>query len=76
MTLLTAASASATVVAVLGVLLFAVLGIILFAVHKTRPRSLRFTASLARLLTLTLEVDSPQRPTPASTTKHSRPSGE
>jgi hypothetical protein len=58
---------SATVVAVLGV--------ILFAVHKTRPRSLRFTASVTRWLTLTLEVDSPQRPTP-DTTKHDQASVE
>jgi hypothetical protein len=58
------------------VTLVLVLGIILFAVHKTRPRSLRFTASLTSWLTLTLEVDLPQRPTPGRTTKHSRPSGE
>jgi hypothetical protein len=59
---------SATVVAVLGV--------ILFAVHKTRPRSLRFTASVTRWLTLTLEVDSPQRPSPGGTTKHDQASVE
>ncbi len=53
-----------------------VLGLLLFAVHTTRPRSLRFTASLTRLLTLTLEVDSPQRPAPGGTTKHGRPPGE
>jgi hypothetical protein len=53
----------------------AVLGIILFAVHKTRPRSLRFTASVTRWLTLTLEVDSPQHPG-QGTTKHGRAPGE
>jgi hypothetical protein len=39
----------------------ATLGIILFAVHKIRPRSLRFTASVARWLQLTLEIEQPQR---------------
>ena len=66
MTLLIAASA--TVVAVLG--------IILFAVHTTRPRSLRFSASVTRWLTLTLEIDSPQRPTPGGTPKHRRVRGK
>ena len=54
----------------------AVLGIILFAVHKIRPRSLRFTASVTRWLILTLEIDSPQRPTPGGATKPGRVSGE
>jgi hypothetical protein len=39
----------------------ATLGIILFAVHKFRPRSLRFTASVTRWLQLTLEIEQPQR---------------
>jgi hypothetical protein len=39
----------------------ATLGIILFAVHKTRPRSLRFKASVTRWLSLSLEIESPQR---------------
>jgi hypothetical protein len=39
----------------------AALGIILFAVHKIRPRSLRFTVSVTRWLSLSLEVESPQR---------------
>jgi hypothetical protein len=57
-------AASATVVAILG--------IILFTVHKTRPRSFRFTASVTRWLTLSLEIDSPQRPTPRGTAKRGR----
>ena len=36
-----------------------ILGLILFAVHKIRPRSLRFTASVARWLSLSLEIQSP-----------------
>jgi hypothetical protein len=39
----------------------ATLGIILFAVHKFRPRSLRFTASVTRWLQLSLEIEQPQR---------------
>jgi hypothetical protein len=39
----------------------ATLGIILFAVHKTRPRSLRFKASVTRWLSLSLEIEAPQR---------------
>jgi hypothetical protein len=46
----------------------AVLGIILFAVHKIRPRSLRFTASVTRWLSLSLEIESPQPSTPNGTT--------
>jgi hypothetical protein len=38
----------------------AVLGIILFAVHKIRPRSLRFKASVTRWLQLSLEIEQPQ----------------
>jgi hypothetical protein len=37
------------------------LGIILFAVHKFRPRSLRLKATVARWLTLSLEIEQPQR---------------
>jgi hypothetical protein len=37
------------------------LGMILYAVHKIRPRRLRFTASAARWLSLTLEIEGPQR---------------
>jgi hypothetical protein len=37
------------------------LGIVLFAVHKIRPRSLRFRASVTRWLTLSLEIEAPQR---------------
>jgi hypothetical protein len=47
------------VVAVAAVI--ATLGIILFAVHKIRPRSLRFTASVTRWLQLSLEIEQPQR---------------
>jgi hypothetical protein len=50
----------ALLVAVL-VAIVAVLGMILFAVHKIRPRSLRFRASLARWLSLSLEIEGPQR---------------
>ena len=39
----------------------ATLGIVLFAVHKIRPRSLRFTASISRWLQLSLEIEQPQR---------------
>jgi hypothetical protein len=39
----------------------ATLGIILFAVHKTRPRLLRLTVSLTRWLSLSLEIESPER---------------
>jgi len=39
----------------------AVLGIILFAVHKIRPRSLRFRANVTRWLSLSLEIEAPQR---------------
>jgi hypothetical protein len=39
----------------------AVLGMVLFAVHKIRPRSLRFKAHVTRWLSLSLEIDSPQR---------------
>jgi hypothetical protein len=39
------------------------LGMILFAVHKVRPRSLRFRACLTRWLSLSLEIEAPQRPT-------------
>lgn len=42
------------------------LGIILFAVHKIRPKSLRFKASVARWLSLSLEIESPQRSTRGS----------
>jgi hypothetical protein len=51
-------------VALLAVVLAAVvatLGIILFAVHKLRPRSLRFKASVTRWLTVSLEIEQPQR---------------
>jgi hypothetical protein len=39
----------------------AALGMILFAAHKIRPRSLRFKASAARWLSLSLEIEAPQR---------------
>jgi hypothetical protein len=39
----------------------ATLGIILFAVHKIRPRSLRFRATVTRWLSLSLEIEAPQR---------------
>jgi hypothetical protein len=39
----------------------ATLGIILFAVYKIRPRSLRFTVLITRWLSLSLEIESPQR---------------
>jgi hypothetical protein len=39
----------------------AALGMILFAVHKIRPRSLRFRASLTRWLSLSLEIEAPQQ---------------
>jgi uncharacterized membrane protein len=39
----------------------ATLGIILFAVHKTRPKLLRLKVSLTRWLTLSLEIEQPQR---------------
>lgn len=39
----------------------ATLGIILFAVHKIRPKSLRFTASVTRWLQVSLEIEQPQR---------------
>jgi hypothetical protein len=42
----------------------AALGMILFTVHKTRPRSLRFTASAARWLSLSLEIEAPERSRP------------
>jgi hypothetical protein len=37
------------------------LGMILFAVHKIRPRSLRFRASAARWVSLSLEIEAPER---------------
>jgi hypothetical protein len=39
----------------------ATLGMILFAVHKIRPRSLRFRASVTRWLSLSLEIEAPQQ---------------
>jgi hypothetical protein len=39
----------------------AALGMILFAVHKIRPRSLRFQAYITRWLSLSLEIDAPER---------------
>jgi len=55
----------------------ALLGIILFSVHKARPTPLAAFQRVAhRWLSLTLEVDSPQRPTPGGTTKPGQPSGE
>jgi hypothetical protein len=39
----------------------AALGMILFAAHKIRPRSLRFKASAARWLSLSLEIEAPER---------------
>jgi hypothetical protein len=45
----------------------ATLGMILFAVHKFRPRSLRLKATVARWLTLTLEIEQPQRVAGAAT---------
>ena len=39
----------------------AALGMILFAVHKIRPRTLRFRASATRWLSVSLEIESPQR---------------
>jgi hypothetical protein len=39
----------------------ATLGIILFAVHKLRPRSFRFTATVTRWLQIQLEIEQPQR---------------
>jgi hypothetical protein len=39
----------------------AILGIVLFAVHKLRPKSFRFTATVTRWLQLTLEIEQPQR---------------
>jgi hypothetical protein len=39
----------------------ATLGIILFSVHKTRPKLLRLKVSLTRWLTLSLEIEQPQR---------------
>jgi hypothetical protein len=37
------------------------LGMILFAAHRTRPRSLRFKASVARWLSVSLEIEAPER---------------
>ena len=39
------------------------LGMILFAVHKIRPRSLRFKARMTKWLSLSLEIEGPQRRT-------------
>ncbi len=50
----------------------AALGIILFAVHKTRPRSLRLTASVTRWLSVSLEIESPQRVGPSGATRERR----
>jgi hypothetical protein len=50
----------APLVAVLAAVV-AALGMILVAVHKIRPRSFRFTASVARWLSLTLEIEAPQQ---------------
>ena len=41
-----------------------VLGLILFAVHRIRPQSLRFKASVTRWLSLSLEIEAPQRRAP------------
>ena len=41
----------------------AALGMVLFAVHKIRPRSLRFKAHMTKWLSLSLEIDAPQRET-------------
>jgi hypothetical protein len=50
----------------------AALGMILFAVHKIRPRSLRLKASAARWLSLSLEIEVPERSKPHRSTN--RPS--
>jgi hypothetical protein len=52
----------------------AALGMILFAVHKIRPRSLRFKATAARWLSLSLEIEAPERSRPPHGSSHSRPS--
>ena len=46
----------------------AVLGIIL-AAHKIRPRSLRFTASVTRWLSMSLEIESPAADADTEVTK-------
>ena len=51
----------------------AALGMILLAAHKIRPRSLRFKASAARWLSLSLEIEAPQRSRPHRRS-NSRPS--
>lgn len=51
----------------------AALGMILFAVHKIRPRSLRFKATAARWLSLSLEIEAPERSRPHRSSS-SRPS--
>jgi hypothetical protein len=51
----------------------AALGMILLAAHKIRPRSLRFEASAARWLSLSLEIEAPQRSRPHRSST-SRPS--
>ena len=50
----------AVMVVVLAAIIVA-LGMILFAVHKIRPRTLRVTASVARWLSLSLEIEGPSR---------------
>ena len=39
----------------------ALVAMLLFATHKSRPRRLQFSVSLARLLSVTLEVDGETR---------------
>jgi hypothetical protein len=51
----------------------AALGMILLTVHKIRPRSLRFKASAARWLSLSLEIEAPERSKPHRS-NNSRPS--
>jgi hypothetical protein len=52
-----------TFLVVASAMIVVMLGIILFAVYKTRPRSLRFKASVTRLMTLSLEIEAPQQTT-------------
>jgi hypothetical protein len=39
----------------------AVLGMVLFAVHKLRPRSFRFKAAAGRWLSVSMEIEAPER---------------
>ena len=53
----------------------AALGMILLAAHKLRPRSLRFEASAARWLSLSLEIKAPQRSRPHRSRNNRPPAG-